>query len=237
MAMTISNKLIADYKAFLKQKQTQQNYYKVGNEVLYEMCKKYPHHDDIGVIISKTLLIGRSYSAAIERTSKNVNKGDDYYTDIVGPILLKKAKSIKLDTRLDDLNAKSLDYKDCVEEVLRLHKQLLEIYVVISGMEKRSLASKYLHFHCPGKVLIYDSRADKAACKLVQRPDVPRERNSTNSSDYDRTYAIFVSRILAIANELEMVMGERPTPRMIDDFLLYHVFPKYCKMNKTFVVE
>lgn len=38
-----------------------------GNEVLYKMCSEMPKYDDIEVISAKLWIIGRSYSAAIER--------------------------------------------------------------------------------------------------------------------------------------------------------------------------
>ena len=38
-----------------------------GNKILYDMCATKPRHDDIDIIVGKIWLIGRSYSAAIER--------------------------------------------------------------------------------------------------------------------------------------------------------------------------
>ncbi len=38
-----------------------------SNRVLYDLCRARPAHDDESVVIAKMLLIGRAYSAAIER--------------------------------------------------------------------------------------------------------------------------------------------------------------------------
>ena len=38
-----------------------------GNQVLYQMCRDHPGHTDTDVISGKMWLIGRAYSAAIER--------------------------------------------------------------------------------------------------------------------------------------------------------------------------
>jgi hypothetical protein len=42
----------------------------LGNDILYEMCEKYPGHDEDNEIIAKIWLIGRSYAAAIERRKR-----------------------------------------------------------------------------------------------------------------------------------------------------------------------
>ena len=34
----------------------------VGNKVLYEMCRQYPAHKDVGEIVGKIWLIGRAYA-------------------------------------------------------------------------------------------------------------------------------------------------------------------------------
>ncbi len=38
-----------------------------SNQVLYDLCRAHPAHDDVSVVIAKMLLMGRAYSAAIER--------------------------------------------------------------------------------------------------------------------------------------------------------------------------
>ena len=51
----------------------------IGNDVLYQMCEKYPSHTNEEEIIGKIWLIGRSYAAAIERAKKPIS-----YTEHVG---------------------------------------------------------------------------------------------------------------------------------------------------------
>ena len=62
-----------------------------SNQVLYDLCRSHPAHDDESVVIAKMLLIGRAYSAAIERR-KNKEQGagtDTFYVETVGPMLRK----------------------------------------------------------------------------------------------------------------------------------------------------
>lgn len=204
-----------EYDAFLKERETTPMEFVMGNQVLYDMCKKYPHHDDTDIIVSKIWLIGRSYAAAIERrrNTKDEEISEDFMYNKVAPALKRRAK--KLDRMIDELNALEGDYKDNAKTVLELHKYLTDIFEDITGLEKRSLASKYLHFHCPDKVLIYDNRAKEAARMTVHHPDVnPKWKNK-----YDEQYADFYARIIAMVDEI----GTHPTPREIDSFLLHHI--------------
>jgi hypothetical protein len=41
--------------------------WKFGNDILYQLCHDQPKHNDDSVIIAKIWLIGRSYAAAFER--------------------------------------------------------------------------------------------------------------------------------------------------------------------------
>lgn len=46
----------------------------MGNQVLYDLCRRHPGHSEPGEILAKIWLIGRSYAAAIERGRSNANK-------------------------------------------------------------------------------------------------------------------------------------------------------------------
>jgi hypothetical protein len=45
----------------------------------------------------------------------------------------------------------------------------MDLFAAITQREKRSLASKYLHFHVPHVFYLYDSRARRAITKVVPR--------------------------------------------------------------------
>ena len=205
-----------EYRAFSKKKQLD---FHMGNQVLYDMCEKYPHHDNTDIIVSKIWLIGRSYAAAIERrpksqSSKPEDNSDDFYYDVVAKIIKKKAK--RIDKLLDALKAADGDYKDNAEQVLKLHAYVVDVFYEISKLKKHSLAAKYLHFHCPDKILIYDSRARNAIRKIVQRPQY-------RFDGYDNEYADFYARVLELTDAIEATGEKRPDPRTIDNFLLHHI--------------
>lgn len=189
--------------------------WKYGNSVLYRMCEEQPEHKDIDVIVGKVWLIGRSYAAAIERRKNAVDDGDDFYYDVVAPKLLEIGQ--ELDNRIAGLKKSKGLIVDDIKEILSTHKFLMDTFYELTGLEKRSLASKYLHFHCPEKFFIYDSRARAGIGKLVKRPD----KGLLNSvPDYDPEYGDFVCRMIELQKYLDEQLGVYELPRKLDSFLL-----------------
>lgn len=201
------------YKEYLKQKNSR---WEFGNSILYQMCEDYPLHNDADVVIGKIWLIGRSYAAAIERR-KNADdyQGDDFYYDAVAPKMLEIGK--ELDSRIESLKNNTGIIADCVPEILSTHKYLMDAFMNLTGLEKRSLASKYLHFHCPEKFFIYDSRARAAIGKIVKRPN---KKILLGIDDHDAEYGDFVCRMLELQEYLDEKLGVYEKPRAIDSFLL-----------------
>src|SRR6185312_17423107 len=76
--------------------ESQQKNNGLGNEILYDMCKKYFKHKDPQEILAKTILIGRAYAVALDRgkdrakskEEKQIAKliNDDFYLKEVVPL-------------------------------------------------------------------------------------------------------------------------------------------------------
>lgn len=188
-----------------------------GNSILYEMCKKNPYHQSAEVVVGKIWLIGRSYAAAIERrqNADSTDSGDDFYFNIVAPKMLEIGK--ELDERIDSLSRYQCIIEDNLKEVVETHFFLTETFSVISGLNKRSLASKYLHFHVPRMFYIYDSRAIQGARKYVNYDKILR----THLEPYgDKDYIELVTRLFALERYVEKEFDLKVTPRTLDSFLL-----------------
>ena len=204
------------YKNYLSQAQQR---WVFGNSILYQMCAENPGHDQTDIIVGKLWLIGRSYAAAIERRkTADGYQGDDFYYEVVAPKMLEIGK--ELDARLAYLNNTDKSIKECIPDILETHRFLMDAFTELTGLEKRSLASKYLHFHCPDKFYIYDSRARGAIDKLVKRPD---KEILFGINKYDAEYGDFVCRMLELQEYFEENLGIHETPRGIDNFLLMGV--------------
>ena len=182
----------------------------VGNEALYALCRKYPEHHRVDEIVAKVWLIGRSYAAAIERRrAAGKSSGDDFYVDRVGP----KIRGARIDRWLAPL--RGLTRPDAAL-VVPAQARLTELFREVSGTEKRSLASKYLHFHFPRAVYIFDERASRG----IRRVTDAQHLRQLPFKEFDDTYARFYLRCHAFHDELEALMGRRVTPREVDNVLL-----------------
>jgi len=139
-----------------------------GNQVLYDLCKKHPDHERTDVVIAKVWLIGRSYAAAVERRKRSSGPlvaNDPFYENYVAPTLMRS----RLDEYLSRLRQGSPLKGQVVIDVLATHKHLQDVLSSITGLEKRSFVSKYLHFHLPKMFLLYDTRATQGLSKLLPR--------------------------------------------------------------------
>ncbi len=188
----------------------------LGNKILYDMCKKYPSHNEPQEIIGKIWLIGRAYAAAIERRKEVGNghfDGDDFYIKRVVPKILKG----KIDSWLKPLeNEHEISY-DNLQTVLSVHLKITNLFYDISGLKKRSLASKYLHFHFPNLFFIYDSRVVMAVSKLsyiTGRLARPIHEHS------DKEYQKFCKKCLIITEYVKNTYSVHLSPRYLDNLLL-----------------
>ena len=111
------------------------------------------------------------------------------------------------------------------------HKFLMDAFTELTGLEKRSLASKYLHFHCPNKFFIYDSRARAAIGKIVKKPN---KKILTEIAEYDAEYGDFVCRMLELQKCLDERLGVYENPRSIDSFLLSKTMACYGAKHQIY---
>lgn len=182
------------------------------NEVLYEMCRRMPGHESIDVAIAKIMIIGRTYAAAIERKRVVEDENDDFYIEKVGPAMCNGDLS-KCLSRLDKHD--EIDASNC-KEIVSVHKQVNDIFKSVAGIEKRSLASKYLHFHFPKLFYIYDSRA----CASIRKITKPEKICHKMFADYDEEYAMFVLRCVKLQMHIKEKSSVSLSPRQIDKLLL-----------------
>lgn len=189
----------------------------LGNGILYDMCKKYPKHINEEEIIAKIWLIGRSYAASIERRKNKDELNDDFYIETVAPAL----KDWGIDRRIAFLNQKKRMSDEAVFSALELHGYMQGIFKKITGLEKRSLASKYLHFHLPHIFYMYDSRAGLAVGKLIGKKNALLDKNSTGEGVIDKQYAAYFMRALQLHRLMEQKYQMQFTPRQVDKFLMH----------------
>lgn len=187
----------------------------LGNQVLYDMCSKYPRHKTSQEAIAKIWLIGRSYAAAIERRRNGKHGSDDFYIETVGPTVAAS----NIDTLLSSLPRRPAAPVEHLAKTIKTHKKIMDLFESMTGMEKRSLASKYLHFHRPDLFFIYDSRAQAGirkltpSCRYIDHiPVLKHER--------DQEYYKFCIRMAWLSRNVQKRHARQLTPRELDNVLL-----------------
>jgi hypothetical protein len=183
-----------------------------GNDILYAMCREHPGHESDGIVVAKIWLIGRAYSAAIERRRGEGNGDTDtFYESVVAPAV----RDSEIDKWFDAIRTSD---PANLSLHLEVHKRLTDLFAGISGIDKRSLASKYLHFHFPERYYIYDSRAAKSISLFID--PLGRTLPQLGLSIYDYDYAHFVIRCMELRRQIERQCGNAITPRVLDNLLL-----------------
>lgn len=185
----------------------------LGNQVLYDLCQNHPNHQRNDEIIAKIWLIGRSYAAAIERRKNVDHTSDNFYETVV----VETIKKAKIDVWLSRLPSRITDPWQELGSVVTTHNKLLKLFSSITGLDKRSLASKYLHFHRPDLFYIYDSRAKQAIMKVTPRVTAI---NEIAAEDADSEYLSFCRRCQWLKDSIQERFKKDLTPRQIDKILL-----------------
>jgi len=188
------------------------NAWDLGNQVLYNLCSKHPFHKTDQEVIAKIWLIGRSYAAAIERHKIKGLKltGDNFYAKRVAP----KIKRRKIDKWFAQLKKEPTP-----ENIIEIHSKLTQLFYEISKLEKRSLASKYLHFHRRHLFFMFDSRSITAIRKVT--PSGEKQLPNISPAEFDSDYLKFYRRCLWLQQDLKRRFGRKFTPREIDKILLH----------------
>ncbi|WP_437917944.1 hypothetical protein [Sphingobacterium sp. LRF_L2] len=204
----------------------------LSNQILYEMCQKYPSNIERQAVLAKTLIIGRVYAVALERRKKNREQSglmeealinDDFYTTSVVSVFEDLALDAKIDKIGQWVGLGILDlHEGQIQTILQLHKQLSVAFLGITGLNKRSFASKYLHFHLPSSYFIYDSRAVEALNIFFKAfPDAKSPRSWPKTDLCDTDYSSFYIRCMAVLRYLRQL---KPTlhisPRHLDNLLI-----------------
>jgi len=87
----------------------------------------------------------------------------------------------------------------------------------VTGLNKRSFSSKYLHFHLPDLFFIYDSRAVFAMKQLKEL--LPTATQNTKGK-FDKPYQQFTEQCVLLTKHISDDLGILLSPRQLDNLLL-----------------
>jgi hypothetical protein len=192
----------------------------IWNQVLYDLCRQYPTHDNKEALIAKVGIIGRSYASQIERGVKtSVDRPSAL--DAIADHLWKHRQRVQrifgaVASLAEPLNPSS------AEQIISEHGRFVTLVGGVTRFDCVSFASKYMHFHCPA-VPIYDSRASKALRSLVPWRSVDPPFDFAGPAN--RKYYRFVIRFLR-AHEFVRHKVHDVTVKFLDVCLIDHVKPR-----------
>lgn len=196
-------------------KSSEKSIWDFGNEVLYKLCAENFYHTNDERILAKVWLIGRAYAAAIERRRIKEANNDDFYIGKVVPAF----KNSELDIRLRELSRFDKLTEENLGNTLETHFYFTKLTADLTGLEKRSFCSKYLHFHLPNLFPIYDSRVAGSLRKLISK--TPQSfYQLLSSTNIDQEYAKFVCKSIEVRRNVESELGREITLRQFDNLLI-----------------
>ena len=187
----------------------------LGNDVLYQLCATHSGHKLVQEVVAKIWLIGRSYAAAIERRRNKTKDelNDDFYVKVAAPAIIDSDIDLWLSTARA---AVQVPQSESQNVLLETHAKTTDLFKSISKQGKRSLASKYLHFHVRDLYFIYDKRAVEAISQLSSIVG----RATRSSATADNEYRKFVEKCVRLQAHLREEYNLKLTPRQLDKLLL-----------------
>lgn len=125
--------------------------------------------------------------------------------------------SSEIDSWIDRARRHVPPHMDSWSTLISVHHETTRLFERISGEQKRSLASKYLHFHVPQLFFIYDTRAKTALSRL----GVTAGRSRKSRDPADEEYRRFSKCCLLLQQDVLNKHGFHLNPRQLDNLLLF----------------
>ena len=177
-------------------------YYRYIDQAIFLTFQKYPNHTSPEQVFAKISLVNRIYRTNIQRRRKDAEWK-------LAELLVDK----KFDNAITPLKTiKNLDAAT-LPEIVGIHERFVNIAKKVLRVRATSFCSKYLHFHFPKIIPIFDSKAYETAWKLVG--------NEINDSDMGISdYGCYCLTILNLIEKLN-IYGIRSANLKAIDYLLY----------------
>lgn len=190
----------------------------VLNKMLYDAVITHPSNSDPSAIIGKLLLIGRTYSASVERRKTNGEVKDERQAL---EVVIAAAEAIARSKCAQMLDGFALDQRltsESLSEVVAIHRELCDALQLANNRENSSLASKYLHFHRPGLFPIVDSYVREGWSWVME--ELEQSYRGWRTFGQVSRYQDWCIRILILRDLLEKHTQQPISLRQVDNYLL-----------------
>lgn len=188
------------------------------NRMLYDAVEGNPSNINQSQIVGKLMLIGRTYSASVERRRVNGQVKDDRQAL---EVVIAAAEAIAQSQVESLLSAIGVDERLTlarVSEAARIHLEMCNALAKANGRENSSLASKYLHFHRPHFFPIVDSYVREGWSWVMDA----KEESYRGWRILGRVakYGEWCEKILDLKTDIERICNCSISLRQVDNYLL-----------------
>lgn len=190
-------------EAYKKYDPTNDYYHRYIDRAILWLFNRYPGHKSLEQVFAKISLVNRVYRANMERRKKEGEWKlaellvENKFDDVITPL-----------TRIPKFDSKALP------EIVKVHSCFVTLAKKTIRIKATSFCSKYLHFHFPKIVPIYDSKSYETAWELVGKEVFI---NHSNAGDYE----YFCLAILKLIEKLRRFEGVKNPNLKIIDHILY----------------
>ncbi len=175
------------------------------DKALITLCQTNPRHVSRDDVYAKVRIINRAYLANLQFGVR----GAEWE-------VAKKLVKEKADTMMAPLHQCSCFSVQTLPIVLGVHEKLVKLTHRVTKKLQNSFVSKYLHFHFPNAVPIFDKKAYEASWKLAPAKSQLAKYDGCLNCDF----CYHSHSILRIMNMLRKRRVNSPSLKLID-VLLY----------------
>lgn len=190
----------------------------VLNSMLYQAVADNPSNTDKPQIIGKLMLIGRTYSASLERRKKQGNGSDERHALEVIIAAADAIAASNCPKLLDSIAVNDKLTAKRLPEAVAIHRELCKALAIANNRENSSLASKYLHFHRPEFFPIVDSFVRKGWSWVMDELEISYKGWSVFGKV--ERYKDWCIRVLELRALMEQSLHQAVSLRQVDNYLL-----------------
>jgi hypothetical protein len=176
------------------------------DRALVNVCAASPLHVQVDEVSVKIAIINRMYRANLQYGAKDAERkvAEKFVKNHADAIVAPLRKS-------SNFSSKSLRY------LLDAHEKLVDLTRQVTKKVHNSFLSKYLHFHFPSVVPIFDKYAYNASWELAP---LPIAKYAQYDKRLNQDYACHCASLLQIMKELKDRDVKSPSVKLLD-VLLY----------------
>lgn len=189
-------------KDFIKGYGNADYYFRQIDEAILHACRKNPSHNKKEEVFAKIALINRTYGANLDR----------YLGREAEWRLAERFVHKKLDSRLLPLKEIRRFNRNSIDTIVQTHEELVKVTYSITKRVQNSFCSKYLSFHFPKIIPIFDSYSYTASWNLVGK-QVKAARFDENWN-YD--YGYHCEAVLLLVEALFRSGIKNPDLKLVD---------------------